>query len=378
MTIRGHADEHDPGCRDRRRAVRRGRVGLGDRADVVDADAAVQPAASRTPVPAGVRRRRDQRHRARSRAPPAARCSCCRWSACSCSPPGSSRSASAPADQPGDDAGRVGSDRARRSARPSRRRCSSPASRSPPANLQRVFAIVELLRAVAAFMIAPVFAHFAATVGSSRTAASAIALWIGAGLAVGGAVIAVSLYVIRGARPAAPDIELFLSGEGAAWYSPPLYLRRARARPRSERARRRRAARGRRPGAAETRAAGGASPRQHAWARASGPIVIAYDGSELAELAIAEAGELLRTDRPVLVVCAWQPFDVGFVPADDFHVDAKQVPGGQRRGAGHRRARGEAGHARRASPTSAAWRSRLRRSGRGSCRSPRTTTRQRS
>ena len=35
----------------------------------------------------------------------------------------------------------------------------------PSASLQRVFAIVELLRAVAAFMIAPIFAHFAVTVG---------------------------------------------------------------------------------------------------------------------------------------------------------------------------------------------------------------------
>jgi nucleotide-binding universal stress UspA family protein len=59
---------------------------------------------------------------------------------------------------------------------------------------------------------------------------------------------------------------------------------------------------------------------------ASGPIVVAYDGSELAEQAIAEAGELLGTDRSVLVVVAWQPFDVGFVPDDSFHVDAKQAP----------------------------------------------------
>ena len=36
----------------------------------------------------------------------------------------------------------------------------------PAANLQRVFAIVELYRAVAAFMIAPVFIHFA--VGSAQ------------------------------------------------------------------------------------------------------------------------------------------------------------------------------------------------------------------
>jgi nucleotide-binding universal stress UspA family protein len=59
---------------------------------------------------------------------------------------------------------------------------------------------------------------------------------------------------------------------------------------------------------------------------APGPIVFAYDGSELAEQAIAEAGELLSHDRPVLVVVAWQPFDVGFIPDDSFQIDAKQVP----------------------------------------------------
>ena len=39
------------------------------------------------------------------------------------------------------------------------------------ANLQRVFAIVELLRAVAAFMIAPVLLHFALTVGQGLSSA---------------------------------------------------------------------------------------------------------------------------------------------------------------------------------------------------------------
>ena len=103
----------------------------------------------------------------------------------------------------------------------------------PSASLQRVFAIVELLRAVAAFMIAPVFAHFAATVGGSTIAGTGIALWIGLGLAVAGAVIAVLLYVLGGARPQTPDLERFLAGEAPAWYSPPLLSparRRARGR----------------------------------------------------------------------------------------------------------------------------------------------------
>jgi MFS family permease len=95
----------------------------------------------------------------------------------------------------------------------------------PSADLQRVFAIIELLRAVAAFMIAPVFAHFADTVGTGRFGGTGIALWIGAGLAVTGAAIAVALYVLGGARPQAADIEQFLAGEAPGFPSPPLLAR---------------------------------------------------------------------------------------------------------------------------------------------------------
>jgi nucleotide-binding universal stress UspA family protein len=56
-----------------------------------------------------------------------------------------------------------------------------------------------------------------------------------------------------------------------------------------------------------------------------GPVVIAYDGSELSRLAIREACELLGSGREALVVCVWQPFDVGFVPVDNAALDAKQV-----------------------------------------------------
>jgi MFS family permease len=101
----------------------------------------------------------------------------------------------------------------------------------PSASLQRVFAIVELLRAVAAFMIAPVFAHLAATVGGNLKTGTGIALWVGFGLAVAGALIGVVLYVLGRARPQAPDLERFMAGEAPAWYSPPLLdgLRRRRA-----------------------------------------------------------------------------------------------------------------------------------------------------
>ncbi|MCW3018177.1 MAG: putative transrane efflux protein [Solirubrobacterales bacterium] len=98
----------------------------------------------------------------------------------------------------------------------------------PSASLQRVFAIVELMRAVAAFMIAPIFAHFAATAGGGLDAGTGIALWIGLALALGGAVIGVAIYVLGGARPQTPDIERFVAGEAPAWYSPPLLARARR------------------------------------------------------------------------------------------------------------------------------------------------------
>jgi nucleotide-binding universal stress UspA family protein len=57
----------------------------------------------------------------------------------------------------------------------------------------------------------------------------------------------------------------------------------------------------------------------------SGPVVFAYDGSELAEHAIEEAGRLLEAGGEALVVTVWQPFDVGFLPAGGLQFDAAQI-----------------------------------------------------
>lgn len=56
-----------------------------------------------------------------------------------------------------------------------------------------------------------------------------------------------------------------------------------------------------------------------------GPVVFAYDGSELAKLAIEEAARQLGTGRDALVITVWQPFEVGFVPRAGLQFDAKQV-----------------------------------------------------
>jgi nucleotide-binding universal stress UspA family protein len=57
----------------------------------------------------------------------------------------------------------------------------------------------------------------------------------------------------------------------------------------------------------------------------SGPVVFAYDGSDLAKHAIDEAGRLLEGGGEALVVTVWQPFDVGFLPAPGFQLDAADI-----------------------------------------------------
>ena len=56
-----------------------------------------------------------------------------------------------------------------------------------------------------------------------------------------------------------------------------------------------------------------------------GPIVFAYDGSDLAKLAIDEAARQLAPGRDALVLTVWHPFDVGFVPAGGVRFDAAQI-----------------------------------------------------
>src|SRR2546421_11062531 len=57
----------------------------------------------------------------------------------------------------------------------------------------------------------------------------------------------------------------------------------------------------------------------------AGPVVFAYDGSDLAKLAIAEAGQQLGPGRDALVITIWHPFDVGFIPAGGVRFDAAQI-----------------------------------------------------
>jgi nucleotide-binding universal stress UspA family protein len=211
------------------------------------------------------------------------------------------------------------------------------------ASVQRVFAILELLRAVAAFMIAPVLLHFAVTVTGTPTRAMSTALWVCFGLAAGGALAAAGLYLLGRVRPSAPSLQRWMGGQEPAWDSPPL-LAAVRPIP-SERAVARTL-----PGARAAREGGGwlaaslagggrlaaslagsgrlasslaGRPRREAGdADRAGPVLFAYDGSDLAKAAIAEAGRQLPVDRDALVLTVWRTFNVGFLPEPGTEFDA--------------------------------------------------------
>ena len=57
-------------------------------------------------------------------------------------------------------------------------------------------------------------------------------------------------------------------------------------------------------------------------ARDLGPVLFAYDGSDLARLAIEEAGRQLEPGRDAVVLTAWRPYGVGFIPPPEVQFDA--------------------------------------------------------
>jgi nucleotide-binding universal stress UspA family protein/MFS family permease len=194
------------------------------------------------------------------------------------------------------------------------------------AALQRVFAILELLRAVAAFLVAPILLHFGATLTGAPTPELGTMLWICFGLAVGGALVFAALYMLGGVRTVAPAIGAWMGSQESAWESPPLLavVRHRGLLPSLGQA----AAPGG-PGRSVTRRI--AAPLEayqerrhptHRQAAGPGPVLFAYDGSDLAKAAIAEAGKQLPAQRDALVVTVWRTFNVGFVPEPEAHFDA--------------------------------------------------------
>ena len=91
---------------------------------------------------------------------------------------------------------------------------------SVPSNrLGPTFALVELLRSAAAFLLAPVLLEIATTAGDLAAGIERAAVITLVVLAVGGAA-AVAVLLAGGRRPHAPDLETWLSGEAPAYDSP--------------------------------------------------------------------------------------------------------------------------------------------------------------
>jgi hypothetical protein len=91
--------------------------------------------------------------------------------------------------------------------------------------IQRVFALVELLRGVAAFMVAPLLLHLAMTVANSPAAGTPLAIWVCFGLAAGGALVSGYVFLLGRARLQRPALEQWEHGDGPAWETPPLAAR---------------------------------------------------------------------------------------------------------------------------------------------------------
>src|SRR3954470_21851281 len=58
---------------------------------------------------------------------------------------------------------------------------------------------------------------------------------------------------------------------------------------------------------------------------ATGPVIFAYDGSQLAAYAFTVAARHFAPGQEAHVVCVYQPADVGFVLPKRHHIDADEA-----------------------------------------------------
>lgn len=90
--------------------------------------------------------------------------------------------------------------------------------------LPRVFAMIELMRGVTAFMLAPIFAFLAVNIGSTAQVGATDTIWVCLVIAAAGFVTASGLYLTGRPWLEAPDIEAWQgSPDQPAWSSPRLF-----------------------------------------------------------------------------------------------------------------------------------------------------------
>jgi MFS family permease len=92
----------------------------------------------------------------------------------------------------------------------------------PALQLPRIFALVELLRGVAAFLTAPLLIHLAQTTGANLSDGIQIATWATFGLLAAGSLVVLAIFLSGGVRLRPPRLESWLEGDGVAIDSAPL------------------------------------------------------------------------------------------------------------------------------------------------------------
>ncbi|MFD3484722.1 MFS transporter [Streptomyces sp. NPDC058665] len=90
----------------------------------------------------------------------------------------------------------------------------------PSIQIGPTFALVELLRSEAAFLIGPVLLHFALDEGLANGFRQSVGITLG--ITVVGALGLVILYILGGARPEAPDLVSWHAGTSTGYHSPAL------------------------------------------------------------------------------------------------------------------------------------------------------------
>jgi MFS family permease len=95
----------------------------------------------------------------------------------------------------------------------------------PALQLQRIFALVEMLRGIGAFLTAPILIHVADTVGATQASGIKTATWITMALLGAGALAVLFIIVSGGFRLMVPELEEWQAGGPPAIKSPPLFGR---------------------------------------------------------------------------------------------------------------------------------------------------------
>lgn len=88
--------------------------------------------------------------------------------------------------------------------------------------IQRVFALIELMRGVTAFLLAPILVYLAETIASTEAAGIEWTVWICLGIAALGGMIAFTIFRLGRTRLQAPDLDTWEKADEPAWESPPL------------------------------------------------------------------------------------------------------------------------------------------------------------